>query len=62
MKKFLISLLVVAVVGGGIAWSKRADIHTGAGQVQVQQNADDSPRRGKFPGSRGPQRRWSTCG
>ena len=26
MKKFLFSLLVVAVVGGGIAWSKRTDI------------------------------------
>ena len=58
MKKFLVSLLVVAVVGGAIAWSKRADIILALAKYQSSQRYADVGPLGKFHGSRGPPRRW----
>ena len=52
MKKLLISLLVVAVVGGGIAWSKRTDIllavvkYQSANEFEVAENREVAWQQG----------------
>ena len=54
MKKFLISLLVVAAVGGGVAWSKRADILIALVKYTTSQRyADVAPNR-EVPWQKGP--------
>ena len=54
MKKFLISLLVVAVAGGAIAWSKRADIILALAKYTASQRyADVGPTR-NIPWQQGP--------
>jgi uncharacterized sulfatase len=54
MKKFLIFLLVVAVVGGGIAWSKRTDILLALVKYKSSQSyADVAPNR-EIPWQQGP--------
>ena len=54
MKKFLVSLLVVAVVGGGVAWSKRADIILALAKYKASQKyADVAPTR-EIPWQQGP--------
>ena len=54
MKKFLISVLVVAAVGGGIAWSKRADILIALVKYTTSQRyADVAPNR-EVPWQKGP--------
>jgi len=54
MKKFLVSLLVVAVVGVGIAWSKRAEIILALAKYQSSQRyANVAPTR-KIPWQQGP--------
>jgi uncharacterized sulfatase len=54
MKKFLISLLVVAVVGAGIAWSKRTDILLALVKYKSSQSyADVAPNR-EIPWQQGP--------
>jgi len=54
MKKFLVSLLVVVLVGGVIAWSKRADIILALAKYQSSQRyADVAPTR-EIPWQQGP--------
>ena len=54
MKKFLISLLVIAAVGGGVAWSKRADILIALVKYTTSQRyADVAPNR-EVPWQKGP--------
>src|SRR5210317_2261169 len=54
MKKLLISLLVVVLVGGVIAWSKRADIILALAKYQSSQRyADVAPTR-EIPWQQGP--------
>ena len=54
MKKLLISLLVVATVVAGIAWSKRADILIALVKYTTNQRyADVAPNR-EIPWQKGP--------
>ncbi len=54
MKKFLVSLLVVVLVGGVIVWSKRADIILALAKYQSSQRyADVAPTR-EIPWQQGP--------
>ena len=54
MKKVLLSLLLVAVVGGSIAWFKRADILLALVKYQAgQRYVDVAPTR-EIPWQQGP--------
>src|SRR5210317_1089486 len=62
MKKLLISLLVVAVVGGGIAWSKRADIILALAKYQSSQRYVDVAPTREIPWQQGPAEATAASG
>ena len=62
MKKFLVSLLVVVLVGVGVAWSKRADIILALAKYKTSQKyADVAPTR-EIPWQQGPTEQTSASG
>jgi uncharacterized sulfatase len=62
MKKFLVSLLVVVLVGGVIAWSKRADIILALAKYKTSQRyADVAPTR-EIPWQQGPAEATAASG
>ncbi|MBT7719968.1 MAG: sulfatase, partial [Halieaceae bacterium] len=62
MKKFLVSLLVVVLVGVGVAGSKRADIILALAKYKTSQKyADVAPTR-EIPWQQGPTEQTSASG
>ena len=62
MKKFLISLLLIVLVGGGIAWSKRADIILALARYQASQRYADVAPTPEIPWQQGPAEATAASG